>query len=53
MNALGVKFRPIEDADRRKYDIPTSVRGVVVQKVETGSDALGKLREDPELVLAR
>ena len=37
-NLLGVKFRPIEDADRRRYDIPGSVRGVVVQQIETGSD---------------
>jgi serine protease Do len=44
-NLLGVQFRPIEDTDRRRYDIPSSVRGVVVQRVETGSDALGKLRE--------
>jgi len=42
-NLLGVKFRPIEDSDRRKYGIPSSVRGVIVQSIDTGSDALGKL----------
>ena len=42
-NLLGVKFRAITDDDRRRKDIPSSVRGVVVQQVETGSDALGKL----------
>src|SRR5215510_10156888 len=42
-NILGVKFRPISDDDRRRKGIPISVRGVVVQQIETGSDALGKL----------
>ncbi len=42
-NLLGVKFRAITDDDRRRYSLPNSVRGVVVQQVETGSDALGKL----------
>jgi serine protease Do len=42
-NLLGVKFRPISDDDRRRKRIPTSVRGVVVEQIESGSDALGKL----------
>jgi serine protease Do len=42
-NLLGVKFKPIEDADRRRYGIPTSVRGVIVQSIDNGSDALGKV----------
>jgi serine protease Do len=43
-NILGVKFRPISDDDRRRNGIPSSVRGVVVEQIETGSDALGKLQ---------
>ncbi len=43
-NLLGVRFKQIEDADRRRHRIPNSVRGVLVEQVETGSDALGKLR---------
>jgi len=43
-NLLGVGFGVIEDADRRRLTIPNSVRGVIVRNVETGSDALGKLR---------
>ncbi|MBI1340273.1 Do family serine endopeptidase [bacterium] len=42
-NILGVIFAPIEDADRRRFKIPNSVRGVIVRNVELGSDALGKL----------
>jgi serine protease Do len=42
-NLLGVKFRPISDDDRRRKRIPGSVRGVVVEQIETGSDALGKV----------
>ncbi len=42
-NILGVKFKVIEDADRRRRGIPASVRGVMVQAIETGSDALGKI----------
>jgi serine protease Do len=42
-NLLGVRFKPIEDADRRRYGIPSSVRGVIVQSIDTGSDALGKV----------
>jgi S1-C subfamily serine protease len=38
-----VRFKPIEDVDRRRRGIPGSVRGVIVQSIETGSDALGKL----------
>ena len=37
------KFKQIEDTDRRRRGIPASVRGVIVQSIETGSDALGKL----------
>jgi serine protease Do len=42
-NILGVKFKAIEDTDRRRRGIPAAVRGVIVQSIETGSDALGKL----------
>ena len=42
-NVLGIKFKAIEDTDRRRRGIPASVRGVIVQSIETGSDALGKL----------
>jgi serine protease Do len=42
-NLLGVRFKAIEDVDRRRYRIPTSVRGVIVQGIDNGSDALGKL----------
>ena len=42
-NILGIKFKAIEDTDRRRRGIPASVRGVIVQSIETGSDALGKL----------
>ena len=43
-NLLGVKFKPIEDVDRRRRGIPSSIRGVIVQSIETGSDALGKVQ---------
>jgi len=43
-NLLGVRFKSIEDIDRRRRGIPSSVRGVIVQSIETGSDALGKLQ---------
>jgi serine protease Do len=43
-NILGVSFAVIEDADRRRYGLPASVRGVIVRQIETGSDALGKLK---------
>jgi serine protease Do len=43
-NLLGVRFKAIEDVDRRRMRIPNSVRGVIVQSIETGSDALGKLQ---------
>ena len=43
-NLLGVKFKAIEDTDRRRRGIPSSVRGVIVSSIETGSDALGKLQ---------
>ncbi len=42
-NLLGVKFKSIEDTDRRRRNIPASVRGVIVQSIESGSDALGKI----------
>ncbi len=42
-NILGIKFKVIEDTDRRRRSIPASVRGVLVQSIETGSDALGKI----------
>ncbi|MEZ6031152.1 MAG: Do family serine endopeptidase [Hyphomonadaceae bacterium] len=42
-NILGIKFKQIEDVDRRRRSIPASVRGVLVQSVEAGSDALGKI----------
>jgi serine protease Do len=43
-NLLGVRFKAIEDVDRRRMRIPSSIRGVIVQSIETGSDALGKLQ---------
>lgn len=42
-NVLGVKFKAIEDVDRRRHNIPAAIRGVIVQSIETGSDALGKI----------
>ena len=39
----GKKFKVIEDGDRRRRSIPNSVRGVLVESIETGSDALGKI----------
>jgi serine protease Do len=43
-NILGVQFRAIQDSDRRRNRIPRSVQGVIVDSVDGGSDALGKLR---------
>ena len=43
-NIIGVQFRAIEDTDRRRRNIPRSVKGVVVDGIDNGSDALGKLR---------
>ena len=43
-NILGVQFRAIEDTDRRRRSIPRSVQGVVVDRIDNGSDALGRLR---------
>jgi serine protease Do len=43
-NLLGVRFKAIEDIDRRRMRIPSSIRGVIVQSIDTGSDALGKLQ---------
>jgi serine protease Do len=42
-NILGIQFKTIDDADRRRRNIPNSVRGVIVQSIEGGSDALGKI----------
>jgi len=42
-NLLGIRFKTIEDTDRRRRSIPNSVRGVLVQSIEPGSDALGKI----------
>jgi serine protease Do len=42
-NILGIQFKAIDDADRRRRNIPASVRGVIVQSIEGGSDALGKI----------
>ena len=42
-NILGIKFKAIEDVDRRRHNIPAAIRGVIVQSIETGSDALGKI----------
>ncbi len=38
-----MKFKPIERVDRRRRGIPSAIRGVIVQSIETGSDALGKI----------
>jgi serine protease Do len=43
-NLIGVDFAAIEDADRRRQNIPASVRGVIVRRIDPGSDAQGKLR---------
>jgi serine protease Do len=43
-NLLGVTFRVLDDQARRRRGVPNSVRGVVVQAIEPGSDALGKVR---------
>jgi serine protease Do len=48
-NIIGVKFRAITADDRRRYRIPASVQGVMVQAVESGSDAYGKLQ--PNMVV--
>src|SRR5690606_12540236 len=42
-NLLGIRFKQIEDVDRRRRNIPASVRGVLVQSIDSGSDALGKI----------
>jgi serine protease Do len=36
---LGVAIRPIDDAARKQYNIPSSTKGVVIQQVEPGSVA--------------
>jgi serine protease Do len=43
-NVLGMTFRLLDDPARRRRGVPNSVQGVVVQGVEPGSDALGKVR---------
>lgn len=49
-NILGVTLAEVTDEDRRRYRIPESVRGVLVQEVEKGSDAMGKLERGDVVV---
>ncbi|ACT58165.1 Do family serine endopeptidase [Hirschia baltica] len=49
-NLLGVELSVISDEDRRRYRIPASVEGVVVVRVEPGSDAIGKLSKGDVIV---
>ena len=42
-NALGIEFGPITDEARRRYRIPASVRGLLVQRVDGGSNASGQV----------
>ena len=38
-SALGMSFGPLDEAARRRYAIPAEVRGVVVESVQSTSDA--------------
>ncbi|MFC7291866.1 Do family serine endopeptidase [Hirschia litorea] len=49
-NLLGVELTRISDEDRRRYRIPASVNGVLVVRVEPGSDAVGKLEKGDVIV---
>lgn len=49
-NLLGLELAVISDEDRRRYRIPASVKGVVVVRVEPGSDAIGKLEKGDVIV---
>ncbi len=49
-NLLGVELGRIGDEDRRRYRIPASVKGVIVLRVEPGSDAVGKLEKGDVIV---
>ncbi len=42
-NILGVTLAELTDEDRRRHRVPASVVGVIVEEVEAGSDAMGKL----------
>lgn len=49
-NVLGLELALISDEDRRRYRIPASVKGVVVIRVEPGSDSVGKLEKGDVIV---
>jgi serine protease Do len=49
-NIIGVTFRAITDQDRRRLRMPSAVRGVIVDDIESRSDALGKLSEGSVVV---
>ena len=49
-NLLGVEFSMITDEHRRRFRIPASVEGVMVERVEPGSDAIGKLQKGDVIV---
>lgn len=44
-NILGLSLAVIQDEDRRRHRIPRSLEGVIVETVEAGSDAIGKLEK--------
>ncbi|MGD2131742.1 MAG: Do family serine endopeptidase [Maricaulaceae bacterium] len=44
LTALGVTFGPLDDAARRRYNVPDDVDGVIVTEIQPGSDAAAKLR---------
>ncbi len=44
-NILGLTLAVIQDEDRRRHRIPRSLEGVIVDTIEQGSDALGKLEK--------
>ena len=38
-SALGMSYGPLDDSSRRRYGIPAEVKGVVVESVQSSSDA--------------
>ena len=49
-NILGLTLAQVTDEDRRRFRIPDSVKGVLVEEVETGSDATGKLERGDVII---
>ncbi len=49
-NLLGLELVEITDEERRRYRVPASVAGVMVWRVEPGSDAMGKLEKGDVIV---